>query len=331
MRVVPNLYPIVDAPAATTRATARARHRRARGRDPLARPRPRPSRSSTTSSAIEVLTVIRDRVPRPPRRRARVRAGVREPGQGCGRVDRAPARADRRPRPRARGRRGVARRASRRPTWSPRDLADARTRRPDRRRRPRARVVPVRGVGSLRDAGRAPLDREPGSRRRPTPRSRWSRSGSATRSPRCAATLGDVAVQRGVPTAPPGRPAGEFHWYVDVIPRLSIVAGFEEGTGMLVNTVAPEQAAVLLRDAGAGRARDRRGRAVRDDRRHRPRRCGRRWRTSRRTPSGWPTRSRSRSAPSSDRASAPSSSASPGRSVHDDRRDDGDRVASRAS
>jgi len=48
-------------------------------------------------------------------------------------------------------------------------------------------------------------------------------------------------------TAPPDLPAGEFHWHTDVIPRLSIVAGFEEGTGMFVNTVAPEQAAVLLR------------------------------------------------------------------------------------
>ncbi len=63
-------------------------------------------------------------------------------------------------------------------------------------------------------------------------------------------TLGEAPYNVVVRTAPPGRPAGEFHWHLDVIPRLGIIAGFEEGTGMFVNTVAPEQAAVLLRDAG---------------------------------------------------------------------------------
>jgi UDPglucose--hexose-1-phosphate uridylyltransferase len=41
----------------------------------------------------------------------------------------------------------------------------------------------------------------------------------------------------------------EFHWYVEITPRVSVVAGFELGTGVLVNTVPPEQAADLLRDA----------------------------------------------------------------------------------
>jgi UDPglucose--hexose-1-phosphate uridylyltransferase len=62
-------------------------------------------------------------------------------------------------------------------------------------------------------------------------------------------TLGEAPYNVVFRTAPPGRPAGEFHWHADLIPRLSIVAGFEEGTGMYVNTVAPEQAAVLLREA----------------------------------------------------------------------------------
>jgi UDPglucose--hexose-1-phosphate uridylyltransferase len=39
-----------------------------------------------------------------------------------------------------------------------------------------------------------------------------------------------------------------FHWWVEVVPRVSVVAGFELGTGVLVNTVAPETAAELLRD-----------------------------------------------------------------------------------
>ena len=41
--------------------------------------------------------------------------------------------------------------------------------------------------------------------------------------------------------APPGAEA--FHWYVEITPRVSVVAGFEQATGVLVNTVPPEQAA----------------------------------------------------------------------------------------
>ena len=37
------------------------------------------------------------------------------------------------------------------------------------------------------------------------------------------------------------------HWYVEVTPRVSVVAGFEQATGVLVNTVPPEDAAVALR------------------------------------------------------------------------------------
>lgn len=60
-------------------------------------------------------------------------------------------------------------------------------------------------------------------------------------------TLGEAPYNVVLHTAPPGRSAGEFHWHLDVIPRVSIVAGFEEGTGIYVNTVPPEQAAPLLR------------------------------------------------------------------------------------
>ena len=41
-----------------------------------------------------------------------------------------------------------------------------------------------------------------------------------------------------------------FHWHVHVVPRLSSVAGFEQGTGVLINIVAPEDAAAQLRSAG---------------------------------------------------------------------------------
>jgi UDPglucose--hexose-1-phosphate uridylyltransferase len=63
--------------------------------------------------------------------------------------------------------------------------------------------------------------------------------------------LGDVPYNVVIHTAPPDRRAGEFHWYLDVIPRTGVVAGFEQGTGIFVNSVPPEQAAELLRTAAA--------------------------------------------------------------------------------
>ena len=60
--------------------------------------------------------------------------------------------------------------------------------------------------------------------------------------------LGEVAYNVVVHTAPPDRRAGECHWHLEVMPRTAVVAGFEHGTGILVNVVPPEQAARLLRD-----------------------------------------------------------------------------------
>jgi UDPglucose--hexose-1-phosphate uridylyltransferase len=54
-----------------------------------------------------------------------------------------------------------------------------------------------------------------------------------------------------VRTAPRG--AGEFEWHIDVLPRLTVRAGFELGTGVEVNVYPPERAAADLRAAlGAG-------------------------------------------------------------------------------
>jgi UDPglucose--hexose-1-phosphate uridylyltransferase len=67
-----------------------------------------------------------------------------------------------------------------------------------------------------------------------------------------------VAVHRALPgapynvvvhSAPPELPAREMHWHVEIVPRTSVVAGFELGSGVFANSVAPEQAARLLRDA----------------------------------------------------------------------------------
>lgn len=64
---------------------------------------------------------------------------------------------------------------------------------------------------------------------------------------RVEATLGDVAYNVIVHSAPPQVRAAEMHWHVEVIPRTGVVAGFEMGSGIYANSVAPEQAALLLR------------------------------------------------------------------------------------
>ncbi len=70
--------------------------------------------------------------------------------------------------------------------------------------------------------------------------------------------LSDPPYNLMVQTAPnlvarPGRPdywgtlAFDFHWHVELIPRLTKMAGFEWGTGFFINPVAPEDAAGFLR------------------------------------------------------------------------------------
>jgi UDPglucose--hexose-1-phosphate uridylyltransferase len=39
----------------------------------------------------------------------------------------------------------------------------------------------------------------------------------------------------------------DFVWHIEILPRISAVAGFEFATGMAINTVLPEQAADRLR------------------------------------------------------------------------------------
>jgi UDPglucose--hexose-1-phosphate uridylyltransferase len=50
-----------------------------------------------------------------------------------------------------------------------------------------------------------------------------------------------------VRTAPRG--ADHFCWRIDIVPRLTHLAGLELGTGVYLNIVAPEAAAAALRDA----------------------------------------------------------------------------------
>ena len=38
-----------------------------------------------------------------------------------------------------------------------------------------------------------------------------------------------------------------YHWHIEIMPKVSTVAGFEWGTGFHINTVPPEEAAVILK------------------------------------------------------------------------------------
>lgn len=66
---------------------------------------------------------------------------------------------------------------------------------------------------------------------------------------RLGRALGGVpAMNLWVRTAPSG--ADHFCWRIDLVPRLTALAGLELGTGLALNPVAPERAAEQLRAAG---------------------------------------------------------------------------------
>ena len=47
-------------------------------------------------------------------------------------------------------------------------------------------------------------------------------------------------------------PLPHYHWHLEVIPRLSKVAGFEWATGFYINPTPPEESAKFMREAGLG-------------------------------------------------------------------------------
>ena len=59
------------------------------------------------------------------------------------------------------------------------------------------------------------------------------------------AAVGDIAYNVVFHTAPHHHD-GPFHWHLHVVPRVTSVAGFEQGTGVLINIIAPERAAEHL-------------------------------------------------------------------------------------
>jgi UDPglucose--hexose-1-phosphate uridylyltransferase len=44
-----------------------------------------------------------------------------------------------------------------------------------------------------------------------------------------------------------------FHWHLEIIPKLTRVAGFEWGTGFFINPIPPEEAAKYLRGEAPNR------------------------------------------------------------------------------
>jgi UDPglucose--hexose-1-phosphate uridylyltransferase len=59
-------------------------------------------------------------------------------------------------------------------------------------------------------------------------------------------THGDISYNIGFHTAP-HHYNGAFHWHVHLWPKLVTTAGFERGTGVMLNIVPPEVAAAQLR------------------------------------------------------------------------------------
>lgn len=67
----------------------------------------------------------------------------------------------------------------------------------------------------------------------------------------------NLALHTAPPTHPrPGRPGlwdslpHDWHWHLEIAPRLTRIAGFEWSTGFYINPVSPEDAARFLRDFG---------------------------------------------------------------------------------
>ncbi|MBI5869698.1 MAG: galactose-1-phosphate uridylyltransferase [Actinobacteria bacterium] len=59
--------------------------------------------------------------------------------------------------------------------------------------------------------------------------------------------LGDAPFNYWVHTYPLRGESRPYHWHIEILPRLTLSGGLELGAGVWVNTVAPEDAAALLR------------------------------------------------------------------------------------
>jgi UDPglucose--hexose-1-phosphate uridylyltransferase len=63
--------------------------------------------------------------------------------------------------------------------------------------------------------------------------------------------LNDPAYNYMIQTSPVQKPASykdDYHWHIEVMPRLTRVAGFERGTGFYICPIPPEMTAAFLRE-----------------------------------------------------------------------------------
>jgi UDPglucose--hexose-1-phosphate uridylyltransferase len=59
--------------------------------------------------------------------------------------------------------------------------------------------------------------------------------------------LGDPAFNLFLHTTPCKSESTDYHWHIEILPKLTAIAGFELGTGMMINIATPEDAAAYLR------------------------------------------------------------------------------------
>ncbi|MBX6770538.1 MAG: DUF4921 family protein [Chloroflexi bacterium] len=65
---------------------------------------------------------------------------------------------------------------------------------------------------------------------------------------RLVAGLNDPPYNFYIHTAPVhSSPETDYHWHLELLPKLTIAAGFELGTGVMINVVTPESSAEFLR------------------------------------------------------------------------------------
>jgi UDPglucose--hexose-1-phosphate uridylyltransferase len=69
--------------------------------------------------------------------------------------------------------------------------------------------------------------------------------------------LQDPPYNYVIHTAPAtGEGSSYYHWHVELLPRVTEVAGFEWGTGFYINPMSPEGAARYLREVPQSEVRD---------------------------------------------------------------------------
>ncbi len=60
--------------------------------------------------------------------------------------------------------------------------------------------------------------------------------------------LGDPAYNFFIHSAPSRVDADHYHWHLEIVPKTAIWAGFEISTGMYISSLAPEDAALFLKE-----------------------------------------------------------------------------------